>query len=112
MVDFNLNSGNPVITKDIDLVMQQIDILFDTHKNEVFGQDDFGTDFERLLYDLQLSNSSMEYAVQSALNQLDLRGYQSEVKVYFFEGSQKDIALIEIGLFKEGEVYKKTYSIS
>ena len=35
MVDFNLNSGEPVIYDDIDIVLQEIDILFDSTPEEV-----------------------------------------------------------------------------
>ena len=60
MVDFNLEAGNPVKINDSELVIHQIDLLFDTRKCDVLGDDEFGVDYERLLYDMQLSNADME----------------------------------------------------
>lgn len=113
MVDFNLEeNGSPTVQSDIDVLLQEIDILFDTYKDEVFGQVGFGTDYERCLYDLQLSNTALEEKVRADLNSIDLRGYSPAVRVYLLQGTEKDIALIDISLRKENKEYNKTYKIS
>lgn len=112
MVDFNLSPGNPVVADDVALVLQQIDILFDTYNGEVISDINFGTDYERCLYDLQLSNAGLEEKVNSDLSKLDLRGFQREVHVYLLQGSEQDIALIDIILKRNNEKYNKTYKIS
>ena len=39
MVDFNITPGDAVITSDIDIVLQQVDILFDINPREVLGDE-------------------------------------------------------------------------
>jgi hypothetical protein len=112
MVDFNLEAGNPVVTTNIKNALQQIDILFDAYKGEVYGDESFGTDYARLLYDLKLSNESIKQQVLTDLNSLDLCGYTPNVNVYLLQGTERDIAIIDIKLYKNGEVYNKSYKIS
>ena len=52
MNDFNLNNGRGALNDDIDLILQQIDILFDTNPREVFGNESFGTTYDKYLYQL------------------------------------------------------------
>ena len=112
MVDFNLEQGNPVKMDDYELVIHQIDLLFSTHKCDVLGDDEFGADYERLLYDLQLSNADMENQIRSDINKIDLRGFRCDVRVYLLQGTEQDIALVDIILKRDNEVYNKTYKIS
>ena len=53
MNDFNLNNGRGALNDDIDLILQQIDILFDTNPREVFGNESFGTTYDKYLYQLK-----------------------------------------------------------
>ena len=46
MVDFNIDAGSPLKNGDIELLLQQIDILFDTYPKEVLGSEDFGTQYD------------------------------------------------------------------
>jgi hypothetical protein len=39
-------------------------------------------------------------------------GFTPTVEVYLLQGSEQDIALINIGLTRDGEIYEKTYKIS
>ena len=71
MIDFDLN-GAPTLNNDISLVLQQIDILFDTIPTEVLGDEDYGTKYHRFLYDLNISNDYIKHTVLSDLNSLEL----------------------------------------
>lgn len=41
MIDFNIEHGYPILNNDADLILQQIEILFDTTPGEVLGSVDF-----------------------------------------------------------------------
>ena len=42
MIDFNLDAGSPTKTGDVALILQQIDMLFDTTPKEVLGYEKSG----------------------------------------------------------------------
>lgn len=111
-MDFNLNENKPYCNNDVDLILQQIDILFDTTPRDVLGQPEFGTQYDNYLYNLQISNSGLESEVLADINSLDLFGFTPDVKVYLLQGTEQDIALIEISLSRDDETYKKIYKIS
>lgn len=112
MVDFNLNGNNPVNNDDISLILQQIDILFDTTPKEVFGAETFGTRYDKYLYELKLSNESIKQNILADLYSLELFGFIPTVNVHLLQGTEQDIALIEIELNREEESYTKIYKIS
>lgn len=111
MIDFDLN-GAPVLNNDIALVLQQIDILFDTIPTEVLGYEDFGTRYHKFLFDLNISNEAIKHTVISDLNKLDLLGFVPNVEVHLLQGTEHDIALVEIELIRNEERYQKTYKIN
>ena len=111
MLDINLDEGAPVINKDVDLIIQQIDMLFDTAHREVFGAPVYGTNYDEYLYNLSLSNEAIAYQIQCDLAQLQLFGFTPEVEVSILEGTLNDIRLINIGLSRGNTYYEKTYKI-
>ena len=112
MIDFNLDFGDATKNNEIELILQQIDILFDTNRREVLGDEEFGTEYDRYLYNLNVSNEGLAERVRSDLKSLELFGYTPEVEVLFLQGSQQDIALINIILSKNNNKFEKTYRIS
>lgn len=112
MIDLSLDKENGFLNNDIALIKQQIDILFDTNKGEVLGDDGFGTQYDKYLYNLKISNEGLKSEVLSDLNSLELFGYTPTVEVYLLQGTEQDIALINIRLSKDGTTYEKTYKIS
>lgn len=111
MVDFDLYD-KPIQNDDISLIMQQIDILFDTKPREVLGYEQFGTNYEKYLFDLQLSNEALKYTVLNDLNSLDLLGFTPDVEVHLLQGTEHDIALIEINLTRDDEHYQQIYKVN
>lgn len=111
MIDFDLND-KPIQNDDISLVMQQIDILFDTKPREVFGDERFGTAYEKYLFDLSLTNDALKYTVLSDLKTLDLFGFIPDVEVHLLQGTEHDIALIEINLTRDDEYYQQIYKVN
>lgn len=111
MVDFSLDK-NVVKNSDIDLVLQQISLLFDTNKKEVLGQEDFGSAYDDYLYKLNLSAENLKYKVLSDLNSIELFGFIPTVEVLLLQGTERDIAVIKIDLNRNQESYKQIYKIS
>jgi hypothetical protein len=111
MIDFDLHN-KPIQNEDISLVLQQIDILFDTKPREVLGDEGFGTNYEKYLFDLNLSNEALKHTVISDLNSLDLLGFSPDVEVHLLQGTEHDIALVEINLIRDDEYYQQIYRIN
>lgn len=113
MVDFNLDNNDiPSKNRDIDLIIQQINLLFDTSKKEILGQSEFGTQYDNYLYNLNISNEALRQEVLSDLRDLNLFGFTPYVNVYLMQGTEKDIALVDINLIRDDEKYQKIYKIS
>lgn len=110
MIDFDL-INEPVQNDDLSLVLQQIDILFDTKPREVFGDERFGTNYDKFLFDLNLSNEALKQMVTSDLRKLDLLGFEPEINVHLLQGTEHDIALVEITLTRDEEYYQQIYKI-
>lgn len=112
MTDFNINPGDALVMSDIDIVLQQIDILFDTNPREVLGDEEYGSTYDEYLYQLKISAENLKSQVLNDLRSLDLRGFEPSVEVLLLQGTEQDIALINIDLTRYGgENYKKSYKI-
>ena len=112
MVDFNIDAGSPLKNGDIELLLQQIDILFDTYPKEVLGSEDFGTQYDDYLYRLKLSAANIKQRVISDISSLELFDFVPDVEVHLLQGTEKDIVLIDINLIRGEEKHNRTYKIS
>lgn len=113
IVDFNLDdTGEALITSDTDYLKQEIKLMFDTRFGDLFGESGYGTDYMRFLYDLKASNSALETQMLHDLYELDLRGFIPEVKVYLLQGTERDIAVLDVTLTRGPEQVKTTYKIT
>ena len=112
MLDINLSEGDFIINDEPSLIIQQIDLLFDTKEKEVFGAEAYGTKYDEFLFNTNLSNSAIEYQIMADLGSLELFGYTPHVDVNILEGTLNDIILITIGLSKNNTYYEKTYKLS
>lgn len=112
MIDFNIEKGSPYLNDDVALILQQIDILFSTTPNEVLGSEDFGTQYDTYLYKLNLSAEDLKSNILSDLYSLELFSFEPTVTVHLLQGTEKDIALINIELKRDEEKYNRVYKIS
>jgi hypothetical protein len=117
MTDFNLFNNitdKPVINSTEEYVIQQIELLFNTDTESVLGDLQYGSNYDRYVYGIGVSNTALENKVLSDIKTLDLCGYRPNVSVTFIEGTIRDIALIDISL-TEGTsgivVFSKTFMI-
>ena len=112
MIDFSLNIEKSQINNDLELLKQQIDILFDTNKHEVLGEENFGTQYDKYLHNLKISNEGLKQVVLQDLYSIELFDFIPYVEVYLLQGTEQDIALVDIKLKRGNEIYEKTYKIS
>lgn len=114
MIDFALSNKfgeDVIISNDLLLVLQQIDLLFATDTCDVLGDMNYGTNYDKYLYTVGMSNAAMEQKIYNDLQKLDLRGFNVSVDVSIVEGTHRDIAFIDITLTGDYENYNKTYMI-
>lgn len=114
MVDFSMyqKSGSATLNLEVDLLIQQVDILFDTTPTEVLGDEQFGTRYDDYLYDTRLSADNLKTIVEQDLSEINLMGWNYDVEVYLLQGTEQDIAIINITFTKGIETVQKTYKIS
>jgi len=67
MIDFSLykKTGTATINDEIDLLLQQVDMIFNTTPTEVLGDNEFGTEYDRYLYDLKMSAENIKHVVKA-----------------------------------------------
>ena len=113
MIDFCSTPGAVVLDNEVDLIIQQIDILFDTRPGEVLGQYDFGTRFDTYLFNPNIGSHMIESEVTGFINNnVELFGWAVEVTVEFLMGTHHDIMLMQISFSKEADTYTKLYKVS
>lgn len=113
MIDFCNTTDAPYLEHDVDLVIQEIDMLFDTDEGEVLGDTGYGSDFEKFIWELKVSAEYINGYVTSRISSsIDLHGFALSVDTSIYEGTQNDIILIRINLSKDGSVWEKIYNIS
>lgn len=111
MKDFCIDLSAVTLSDEIDLLVQQIDMLFDTNPTEVFAED-YGSEFYNILWDLRLSNQDIsDYAESVIYGYINLMGWTLNVETELLQGTQNDIILIKIQLSKYEEVFEKIYKI-
>lgn len=112
MTDLSLDTLTVTKTTDLDNVIQQIEMLFDTSPFEVLGETGYGSDFERFLWDLNASNYDIEQYIDSKIrSEVDLLGFQVRSTVTLMNGTENDIILADITISRDGYDYTKTYRI-
>ena len=123
MIDFNLdyntkNNGNNIkdfqLSNKVDILLQSINLLFETSKDEVFGNTEYGTNYEVFLYDLKANSDQITNQVYKDIYSLgsDILGnYKVNVNTVLLQGTERDIALIEIDIYDpiNKENYNKIY---
>ena len=111
MVDFSLNNDEVLVKDEVGLILQQIDLLFDTHEDEVFGVA-FGSNFYDLLWDMSITAADVAmYTLNLIKANINLYGWDVDVDAYFLEGTQSDIMLVKITLSNGMQSFEKTYKV-
>lgn len=124
MVDFNLeipksninNIKDFQLSNKVDILLQSINLLFETSKDELFGNTEYGTNYEVFLYDLKANSDQITNQVYKDIYSLgsDILGnYKVNVNTILLQGTERDIALIEIDIYDpiNKENYNKIYRL-
>jgi phage baseplate assembly protein W len=113
MIDFCDTTGAVILDQEVDLIIQQIEILFDTRNGDVLGEYDYGTRFDTYLFNPNIGNRTIESEVKSYIMQnVELFGWTLDISVEFLAGTQNDILLMKIEFSKNSDVYYKIYKVS
>ena len=111
MIDFCLNNRNSCINKEMELIIQQIDLLYDTNPNEVLGSEHYGSNYDIYLHNLNISNEGLRQQILSDLSNIEMFGYNYDVQVYMLRATAEDIAIINIVISNDINKFEKTYKI-
>ena len=113
MRDFCRTDDAIILDQEADLIIQQIDILFDTVPGEVIGSPGYGANFERFLYELNVgSYAAAEYIKNVIENNVDLMGWNVDVEVRFMVGTINDIMLVGVQFSKDNVSYSHVYKVT
>lgn len=113
MIDFCSVQGAVVLDNEVDLIIQQIEMLFDTRPGEVLGQYDFGVSFDTYLFNPNIGSHMVENEVTNYItSNVELFGWSVDVKVEFLVGTQHDIMIMQVSFHKNTDVYTKLYKVS
>ena len=98
ITDIAIDDNKKIIADKFDFLLQEIDILFDTSKGEVLGEDAFGTAFENFLWDLDVNNAQIsEYVKTNIINQtVSGKDFDINVDTKILYGTVDDIIIISI----------------
>lgn len=111
MKDFCLNDNKVFVSDEVESLLQQIDVLFDTNPTEVFGEE-YGSRFYDFLWDMNASaNDISEYTKTVIYKYVKLNGWTLDVTTDIIQGTLNDIILIHIQLSKYDETYEKIYRV-
>jgi hypothetical protein len=111
MKDFCLDNNQVFVSDERDLIVQQIDMLFDTTIDEVLGER-YGSHFYDFLWDLNATASDIsEYTKSIIAGHVVLFGWSVDVDTQLLQGTQNDIILITVKLTKYDETIEKTYKV-
>ncbi len=115
VVDISTYDGLPLLTSDVDILIQSLGVLFDTSVGEVMGAENFGSDFEKFIWDLSVSNNQIsEYIRDIIYNNIYIaRKFDIEIDTTIINGTKNDIILVTIDITSKdtGDTYTNTYKI-
>ena len=89
--------------KPIEVIVQKLEMLLYTSKNDILGQDsfDFGADLEYYLWETDISNDTLKGKLTQQINkfipELVTMGFTLELEL--FEGTVKDIMHLNFTIY-------------
>lgn len=112
MIDFCTSEDAVVLDDELDLIIQQIDMLFSTTPMDVIGCPNYGSAYERFIYDLSYPTSEIKRYAESQLEKnVEFFGNPYDVNVSVLNGEYNDIILLEVNIYVKGHQYQKIYKV-
>jgi len=103
-LDPNYNPFQIETTDPVEICVGQLKMLLLTNKGEVFGDPKFGMNLEDLIFNLELSETSirkeMDLFLKTYIPLFQKLGGSYTLK--FFAGTQRDIATIDVAIPSNG----------
>ena len=106
MEDFNIRTpdelqyvDSPIITDELDLLLQELDILFNTDENEVLGNSQMGLGLERYLGKYTINNFQLRTLIINKIqeNCFMAEKFNVDVEVNFVNGRDaSDILFVDV----------------
>lgn len=113
MIDICRTTDAIILDQEVDLIIQQLDILFDTNPGEVLGAPGYGADYDRFIWELNIGPKTIaNYIYNNILDNVEMFDWTLDVNVELMVGEQNDIILVEIEFSKDTEHYTHLYKIS
>lgn len=112
MTDFCADEEDIQLTEELDLIIQQIEMLFSTTPMDVLGSPGYGSAYEKFIYDLSYPTYEIQKYCENQLEQnVDFFGNSHNVKVSVLHGEVNDIILLEVNIYVRGHQYQKIYKV-
>ncbi len=89
----------PILDNVIDLFFSEVEILLTTDSMDVLGQNDFGFQASKLIWQLNASEQKIKSELIASIERYCRHSEHLEswdVDIKFMQGSERDIALIDI----------------
>lgn len=105
-LDPNYNPFQIETTDPVEICVGQLKMLLLTNKGEVFGDPKFGMNLEDLIFNLELSETSIRKEMDLFLTTYVplFRKLGGSYTLKFFAGTQRDIATIDFAIPSDGGV--------
>jgi hypothetical protein len=103
-LDPNYNPFQIETTDPVEICVGQLKMLLLTNKGEIFGDPKFGMNLEDLIFNLELSETSIRKEMDLFLNTYIplFRKLGGSYTLKFFAGTQRDIATIDFAIPSNG----------
>ena len=86
------------IDDELEILLNQIEMILFTRKGDVLGDEFFGANLEDIIYNTSATAGTIETAIYNQIQQYCTlsRIYNVSVNVRFFEGTERDIGVVDI----------------
>lgn len=102
-----------ILTNELDLALQEIDILFNTENTELIGDINYGVNFDQFLWILTPTTTELEKYIYDKLRTLYyLNTFEYNVTVDFEPGEIRSIYHVKIDIYiGANQVLTKEYEL-
>jgi hypothetical protein len=86
------------IDDELEVLLNQIEMILFTRKGDVLGDKFFGANLEDIIYSTSASAGTIETTIYNQIQRYCIlsREYNVSVNVRFFEGTERDIGVVDI----------------
>ena len=84
--------------RQIEVIIQKLEVMLFTNKGDVLGDSDFGSNLEYYLWSTNVPVSRMERDIQEQIDEYipELNNYDYTLSLDLYEGTHRDILYIDL----------------